>query len=133
MKPNQTSVQAANAGSAARAYLSVLTVVAASLASSVLITLGGCASYAGIAPVAQQVTPTSLGLEATAGASPTISADWWRAFGDTTLDGLVDHALTGSPTLKVAQARVARAEAATASTKAADGLQIGRASCRERV
>ena len=124
MKPNQTSVQAANAGSAARAYLSVLTVVAASLASSVLITLGGCASYAGIAPVAQQVTPTSLGLEATAGASPTISADWWRAFGDTTLDGLVDHALTGSPTLKVAQARVARAEAATASTKAADGLQI---------
>ncbi len=124
MKPNQTSVQAVNAQSAVRAYLSVLAVIAAALVSGILITLGGCASYAGIAAVAQQVTPTSVGLETTAGASPTISAEWWRSFGDTTLNGLVERALAGNPTLKVAQARVARADAAIASTRAADGLQI---------
>ena len=124
MKPDQTSKQIANPEAAARAYFSVLAVIAAALASSVLITLGGCASYAGIAPVAQQVTPKSVGLEGVTVTSPIIPADWWHSFGDTALNELVDRALIGSPSLKVAQARVARSEAAIASTKAADGLQI---------
>ena len=124
MKPNQTSVQTASAESAVRGKFPAFTLLAAALASSVLITLCGCASYVGIAPVAQRITPSSVGLEATTAVSPAISVDWWRAFGDATLNDLVDRTLTGNPSLKIAQARVARAEAAIASTKAADGLQI---------
>lgn len=124
MKPNQTSVQTGYDVSIARAHISVLTVVAVALACGVVITLGGCASYAGIAPVAQQVTPASVGIEANATASPTISVDWWSSFGGSRLNELVDRALAGNPSLKVAQARVTRAEAAIASTQAADGLQI---------
>ena len=124
MKPIQTSVQTVSAMSATQAGFPAFTAIAATLASCLLITLGGCASYAGIAPVAQRITPSSVGLEASTAVTPAIAADWWRAFGDNTLNDLVDRALTGNPSLKVAQARVARADAAIASTKAADGLQI---------
>jgi NodT family efflux transporter outer membrane factor (OMF) lipoprotein len=57
-------------------------------------------------------------------ATPVVAADWWRAFGDDTLNGLVDRALAGNPSLKVAQARLARAEAAVGGAKSADGPQV---------
>ena len=100
-----------------------LTAVAVALASSVVLTLTGCASSAGIAPVAQIAAPAAVGLDATV-TTPPLAADWWRGFGDVTLTDLIDRALAGNPNLKVAQARVARADAAVGGAQAADGPQV---------
>lgn len=46
-------------------------------------------------------------------AGPTVewpANGWWRRYGDAQLDGLIDEALRNSPTLAVAQARLAQAE-----------------------
>ena len=47
------------------------------------------------------------------------TADWWKQFGDAQLDRLIDEALAGSPTLKVAEARTRKAVAAADSSRAA--------------
>ncbi|WP_448174368.1 efflux transporter outer membrane subunit [Rhizobacter fulvus] len=102
-----------------------ITAIAVAIASSVVLTLGGCASSAGIAPVAQTIAPASVGLDANAVASALpLAADWWHAFGDSTLDGLVERALAGNPSLKVAQARLERAQAVIAGAQSADGLKV---------
>ncbi len=44
---------------------------------------------------------------------------WWTAYGDAQLNALMDEALTGSPDLAAAQARVRRAEAVQGSARAA--------------
>jgi NodT family efflux transporter outer membrane factor (OMF) lipoprotein len=106
-----------------RLALPTLTAIAVALASSIVLTLTGCASSAGIAPTAQVSAPAAAGLDASV-ATPVVAADWWRAFGDDTLNGLVDRALAGNPSLKVAQARLARAEAAVGGAKSADGPQV---------
>ena len=72
--------------------------------------LAGCADMSGISPQAQVRDAASLGLSATVTA-PAISAQWWRDFGDPQLDRLVDQALTGNPNLRIAQARLVRAQA----------------------
>jgi NodT family efflux transporter outer membrane factor (OMF) lipoprotein len=79
-----------------------------------LISLGlaGCAPDLGALP---QPTPpekfaTSQSFTAPAAAWP--EADWWKAYGDSQLDGLMDEALAGSPDLKIAQARFREADAA---------------------
>jgi outer membrane protein, multidrug efflux system len=51
--------------------------------------------------------------------------DWWRAYQEPQLDDLVQRALKDSPTLAVAQARVASARAALRSEEAAGGAQLG--------
>ncbi len=133
MKPRQLLFEAAafrqavrSRARCARASLPTLAAVAVAIASSVVLTLGGCASSAGIAPVAQPLAPASVGLDAGTGAAatPPLAADWWRAFGDGTLDALVERALAGNPGLKVAQARLERARAATAGAQSADGPQV---------
>jgi NodT family efflux transporter outer membrane factor (OMF) lipoprotein len=93
--------------------------------------LGGCASSAGIAPLARVVDPSSLGLAAAARPDPSAVADWngvpaawWRDFGDAALTQLVERALDGQPSLRVAQARVTRAQAVADSIHAAEGLQV---------
>jgi NodT family efflux transporter outer membrane factor (OMF) lipoprotein len=106
-----------------RLALPTLTAIAVALASSIVLTLTGCASSAGIAPTAQVSAPAAAGLDASV-ATPVVAADWWRAFGDDTLNGLVDRALAGNPSIKVAQARLARAEAAVGGAKSADGPQV---------
>lgn len=111
----------------ARTNLPALTAVAVAIASSVVLTLSGCASSAGIAPEARAIDPASVGLgtEATATAAPALSADWWRQFGDPVLTGLVEKSLAGSPNLRVAQARLARAQASLESSRANDRPQLG--------
>ena len=97
------------------------------IVSSVVLTLSGCASSAGIASTAQTIAPISIGLDpASAGPAvvPAVPADWWRSFGDPALTGLVERALADNPSLKVAQARLARAEAAVSGAQAADGPQV---------
>jgi len=87
------------------AWLAVSALIAA-LASTLVLTLSGCASSAGIAPRSAEIAPESVGLAASAPA--TIAADarvdetWWTGLGDPVLDGLVQKALVGSPSLKVA-------------------------------
>lgn len=106
-----------------RLVLPTLTAIAVALASSIVLTLAGCASSAGIAPSAQVSAPASVGLDG-AGTTPALAADWWRAFGDARLADLIDRALAGNPSLKVAQARLARAEAAVGGAQATEGVQV---------
>jgi NodT family efflux transporter outer membrane factor (OMF) lipoprotein len=50
---------------------------------------------------------------------------WWKAYGDAQLDALVDEALTGSPTLAQAEARLRRAQALANQAKAAQLPSVG--------
>ncbi|MEO6032526.1 MAG: efflux transporter outer membrane subunit [Burkholderiaceae bacterium] len=109
-----------------RANLRALTTLAVALASTVVITLAGCASSAGIAPHAQRLAPEVVGLGAghVAEAAPALAADWWRGFDDPALSVLVERALAGNPSLQVAQSRLERAQAAASGIQAAGGLQV---------
>jgi NodT family efflux transporter outer membrane factor (OMF) lipoprotein len=49
---------------------------------------------------------------------------WWTDFGDAQLDGLVAKALENSPSLKLAQARLRRAQSSIDSVDAAAGPQV---------
>jgi len=51
-------------------------------------------------------------------------SDWWLGFGDAQLNGLVSKALQDNPNLKVAQARLARAQSVREVVKAVDGPQV---------
>src|ERR1700683_2273963 len=42
---------------------------------------------------------------------------WWRAYGDTQLDALIETALAGTPSLAQTQARFRKAEASSGETK----------------
>jgi NodT family efflux transporter outer membrane factor (OMF) lipoprotein len=89
----------------------------AALAASLV--LAGCASFSGIEPHAAMRSPESVGLDAN-GTGPAFRAadDWWRAFGDDQLDALMTQALQGNPSLKIAQARLARAQAMSEAARA---------------
>ena len=92
----------------------------AALAAALL--LAGCASYKGIEPEAQLRTPQSLGL--TGAPAQRLAPDWWKAFGDEQLDRLVAQALAGNPNLKVAQARLRRAQSVLEVANAATQPQV---------
>jgi NodT family efflux transporter outer membrane factor (OMF) lipoprotein len=69
-------------------------------------------------------TPAAVGLQPDLQTS-TAAADWWHAFGDPALDRLVEQALSGSPTLAAARARVARAATLAEASRANSGPQAG--------
>ena len=74
--------------------------------------IAGCAADGGLKPEAALVDPASLRLSGKPDASGEAgwpAADWWRRFGDAQLDRLVAEAISGSPGIRVAQARVRRA------------------------
>jgi NodT family efflux transporter outer membrane factor (OMF) lipoprotein len=50
---------------------------------------------------------------------------WWKAYGDSQLDGLMDEALAGSPTLAAAQARVRKADSVAAQAHARQLPTVG--------
>ncbi|WP_110707997.1 efflux transporter outer membrane subunit [Salinicola sp. CR57] len=85
--------------------------------------LAGCANYAGIEPQ-QTLTPISqLSANQVLGRSPVSpaawpEADWWKRLGDPVLDTLIQEALSDSPDIAVAQARLRSANAAIASARA---------------
>ena len=93
------------------------------LTGTALVSLGGCASSAGIAPVVQALTSEALGLDAASStaAGQAIEADRWRRFGDSRLDALVERALAGQPDLQAVQARLARAQATVSGLSSAGG------------
>jgi NodT family efflux transporter outer membrane factor (OMF) lipoprotein len=84
-----------------------------SLALVAVAMLAGCADMSGIAPVARLNEPALPAAPAASGADVTsaLGARWWHGFGDAQLDTLMDRALAGNPNLRVAQARLARAQA----------------------
>ncbi len=130
MKPQQLLNEASALGQSlqdqvrcARTSFPALTAIAVAIASSIVLTLSGCANSAGIASSAQAIAPASIGLGAGA-STPVVVADWWKNFGDAALNDIVDRALVGNPSIKVAQARLERARAAVDVNKSADGLHV---------
>jgi NodT family efflux transporter outer membrane factor (OMF) lipoprotein len=79
--------------------------------------LTACVSAPPTTPQETAISPASLGLGAVR--TPTIDDAWWKAFGDPVLDGLVDQALRGNPTLAGAMARVRAAQSALSAATAA--------------
>lgn len=87
----------------------------AALAAALL--LAGCANMAGIETQAKPRESASLNLDA--GATASAPVQWWRGFGDAQLDRLVERALADNPNLRVARARLARAQAVSEMAGAA--------------
>ncbi len=88
--------------------------------------LSACADMSGVAPAQAKLRdPASLGLAADSAAVPAVAPDWWREFGDAQLDQLIAQALSSSPSLGLAQARLARAQAMAGMAKAATLPQVG--------
>ncbi len=99
------------------------------LSSLVLATLSACADLSGISSQSKLLDANALGLTATNAAAdpasaPVIDPQWWRAFGDAQLNQLVDKAISNSPTLRSAQARLARAQAASDAIRGTELPQI---------
>ena len=98
------------------------------LGSVALASLAACANFSGIESTAKPLDASTLGLQnlnASADTERTATdGDWWLGFGDTQLNTLVDTALRNNPSLKIAQARLARATASSAVVSATDGPQV---------
>lgn len=86
--------------------------------------LAGCASTGGIEARSTLSTAEAVGLPAATVPSFTPAPEWWRDFGDENLNRLVAQALEGNPSLKLAQARLVRAQAATEGARAATLPQV---------
>jgi NodT family efflux transporter outer membrane factor (OMF) lipoprotein len=108
-------------------------------ALALVLLLAACASMPGARPAPAETHVSRLAAQATL-ASATVTenawpaADWWRQFGDEQLDGLIDEALAGSPTLAIAAARTREAVARAGVAAAARYPQVngGLTSTRER-
>jgi NodT family efflux transporter outer membrane factor (OMF) lipoprotein len=86
--------------------------------------IAGCADMRGISPQSSVASADRLAAAKSLAGTPVSTAawpqsDWWRAFNDPQLDRLIDEALTGSPTLKVAEARTRKALASADVSRAA--------------
>ncbi|MDR3416417.1 MAG: efflux transporter outer membrane subunit [Nevskia sp.] len=104
-------------GSLARHYAFALTVISL---------LPGCAAVPHLSERAQIKEPGAYQSAASfaAPAADWPANGWWQRYGDTQLDGLVDEALRDSPTLAVAQARLAESQAMRQIAGAARKPQI---------
>jgi NodT family efflux transporter outer membrane factor (OMF) lipoprotein len=75
--------------------------------------VGACASTAGLSPQAEPRNASQLSGERSLAGTPTAAPwpqnDWWKSLNDPQLDRLIDEALAGSPTLRVAEARTRQA------------------------
>ncbi len=87
-----------------------------------VVSLAACANFSGIHPHAQALTAEQLNLQGTA--KTDISAQWWESFGDAQLNRLVADALANSPSLRVAQTRLERVQAAQDSLRGSEGPQV---------
>jgi NodT family efflux transporter outer membrane factor (OMF) lipoprotein len=79
--------------------------------------LAGCASFSGIEQSARQLLPTALGTQPSPVDWP--ASGWWQRYGDPVLDGLIERALAGSPSLQLAEARQTKARAAAGLAESA--------------
>ena len=95
---------------------------------AVLLILAGCASTHGLKPTASMTSADKLAAnDSLAGGNLDSSAwpekDWWKRFNDPQLNQLIDEALAGSPSLKVA---LARAQEAASLAEEADAARSPR-------
>ena len=94
--------------------------------AALALSAGGCANFAGIGPKARMTEAQTLGLPSAAASTPAPAEPaaprvaWWSRFGDAQLDTLVQMALDKQPSLRLAQARVARAQALAGVVESAD-------------
>ncbi len=84
--------------------------------------LTGCVSAPSTTPSQTKIEATTLGLSTAP--TPQIADDWWTAFGDPQLNALVEKALSGSPTLAAALARMREAQSELSATKAGTYPQV---------
>lgn len=96
---------------------------AAALAATVVLA-AGCASTGGLKPHARMQHANEFQARATLGHVRVTPAawpahDWWRRYGDPQLDRLLDEALSSSPGMRAAAARVRQAGAGAAIAGAA--------------
>jgi NodT family efflux transporter outer membrane factor (OMF) lipoprotein len=88
--------------------------------------LTGCAT---VPPTAKMVTPTVIASlqsqQSLAAPESAWPADgWWKAYGDAQLDTLIEEALSRSPDLAAARARLAKADALAGQSRAALAPQL---------
>ena len=118
---DSASVSASVSANAGAPDFAVTTLAA--LLSSALLVLGGCAN-----PGAVHSTAVLLGATADASSTTPWPADrWWQAYGDSTLDRLVDQAIQGQPGLQLTQARLRQAQAAVGGAEAPQQPQVNAA------
>ncbi len=92
-------------------------------AATVVLTLAGCANPAGIVSTATPVDAEALGAAGPDAATP-IAPDWWVGHAAPQLASLIDRAVAGSPSLRLAEARLARASAVAAGARASEGPRL---------
>lgn len=102
--------------------------ILAALLGTVL--LSACASFDGMQPNARPVDSATLAIKDSLMLLPSTvdgwpMGDWWKVYGDPQLDSLIDGALTGSPTLAVARARIEQAGALASAAGAERQPQLG--------
>jgi NodT family efflux transporter outer membrane factor (OMF) lipoprotein len=102
------------------ALTTVTALIAVATAAALLLT--GCATPGKLPEATQPVAAVQVGL--TGAPAPQVDAAGWQSFQDPQLDALVQRALQDQPSLKAAQARVQRAQAAYAATQAGTMPQV---------
>ena len=115
-------------------------VAALPLLLSIAVALAGCAGYSGIHGEEGTIAPQALAFDKRAvddsvfAQGPWPRTDWWSMFGDPKLDALMRQALSGSPSLHLAEARVrtARALADAARSALYPTLDLNASAARER-
>ena len=85
--------------------------------------LGGCLGERPPIPAAAAVTPPQVWRTPTTGEA-SIDVDWWKAFGDPTLDALVRRALSNNADVDRAAATIAEARARLRGAHANQGPEI---------
>jgi NodT family efflux transporter outer membrane factor (OMF) lipoprotein len=91
------------------------------MAAIALASLSACANFSDIVPQAKALDAQTLGLQTPA---PALDAQWWCAFEDAQLNDLVDQALANNPSLRIAQARLARMQSSSEIADAAGQPQF---------
>jgi NodT family efflux transporter outer membrane factor (OMF) lipoprotein len=88
--------------------------------------LGACAGYQPIAQKNMQLGSVDIAIPDETGKEngQWPAEQWWNVYGDPQLARLIERGLAQSPTLAVAQARIARAQAAVNLNRATDQLQV---------
>jgi len=84
--------------------------------------LGGCVSTPSTTPSEVALKGETLGLGALP--APVVADTWWTALGDPQLNGLVEQALKGNPSLAAALARVRAAQSDLSEARAATYPQV---------
>jgi NodT family efflux transporter outer membrane factor (OMF) lipoprotein len=103
--------------------VTAITVIAALVSAAAL--LVGCATPGDAAPRRAVMTPSQAGAVTQPGAATVWpQADWWAAWNDVQLNGLIERSLANQPSLQTVQARLVQAQAAVDAVGASRAPQV---------